>query len=73
MQGEILMVNKLAYKLGEVEYGDIVTFHYPNDPKLDYVKRAIGLPGDTVEVKGRTGMGQRTRAIRTLYLRGAGI
>lgn len=51
MQGEILMVNKLAYKFGEVEYGDIVTFHYPNNPELDYVKRAIGLPGDVVEVK----------------------
>ncbi len=51
MQGEILMVNKLAYKFGEVEYGDIVTFHYPNNPERDYVKRAIGLPGDVVEVK----------------------
>lgn len=51
VQGEILMVNKLAYKLGDVHYGDIVTFHYPEDPELDYVKRAIGLPGDTVEVK----------------------
>lgn len=51
VQGEILMVNKLAYKFGEVEYGDIVTFHYPINPQLDYVKRAIGLPGDVVEVK----------------------
>ncbi len=51
MQGEILMVNKLAYRFGDVGYGDIVTFHYPVDPTLDYVKRAIGLPGDTVEVK----------------------
>ena len=50
-QGEILLVNKLAYKFGEVEYGDIITFHYPLNPELDYVKRAIGLPGDMVEIE----------------------
>ena len=51
MPGEILLVNKLEYKLGEIERGDIVTFHYPLDPTLDYVKRVIGLPGDKVVVK----------------------
>lgn len=51
MPGEILLVNKLEYKLGEIERGDIVTFHYPLDPALDYVKRVIGLPGDKVVVK----------------------
>ena len=50
--GEILLVNKLAYRSGEFEYGDIVTFHYPLDPDLDYVKRVIGLPGDEVVVSG---------------------
>jgi signal peptidase I len=47
--GEFLMVNKLAYKLGRPKYGDIVVFHY--DPTEDFIKRIIGLPGDTVEVK----------------------
>lgn len=51
MPGEILLVNKLEYKLGEMERGDIVTFHYPLDPSLDYVKRIIGLPGDKVIVQ----------------------
>ena len=51
LPGEILLVNKLEYKLGEIERGDIVTFHYPLDPKLDYIKRVIGLPGDKVVVK----------------------
>jgi signal peptidase I len=50
--GEILLVNKLAYRFGEIEYGDIVTFHYPLDPELDYVKRVIGLPGDEILVSG---------------------
>ena len=62
-QGEILLVNKLAYKLGEVEHGDIITFHYPLNPKLDYVKRAIGLPGDIVIVEN----GKVTVNDRELY------
>ena len=45
-------MNKLEYKFGEIERGDIVTFHYPLDPSLDYVKRVIGLPGDKVIVQG---------------------
>ena len=54
LPGEILLVNKLEYKLGEIERGDIVTFHYPLDPSLDYVKRVIGLPGDSVIVRDST-------------------
>ncbi len=50
VQGEIIFVNKLAYRFGEVERGDVVTFHYPGNPKLDYIKRAIGLPGDEVRI-----------------------
>jgi len=50
--GEVLLVNKLAYKFGEISYGDIITFHYPIEPDLDYVKRVIGIPGDEVIVKG---------------------
>jgi signal peptidase I len=50
-EGEILLVNKLAYKLGKIERGDILTFHYPLDPSIDFIKREIGLPGDVVEVK----------------------
>ena len=52
VQGEILMVNKMAYKFDDPQYGDIVTFKYPLDPNLAYVKRVIGLPGDVVEVTG---------------------
>jgi len=48
--GEVLLVNKLKYKFSDIAYGDIITFHYPADPTLDYVKRAIGLPGDEVVV-----------------------
>lgn len=49
-QGELLMVNKLSYRLGEPHLGDVVVFHYPQNPQEDFVKRVIGLPGDTVTI-----------------------
>lgn len=49
--GEFVLVNKLAYKLGKAQIGDIIVFHYPKNPKEDYIKRVIGLPGDTVTIQ----------------------
>jgi signal peptidase I len=46
--GEFVIVNKLTYKLGQPEIGDVVVFHYPRDPEQEYIKRVIGLPGDQV-------------------------
>jgi len=48
--GELLLINKLAYKLGSPRHGDIVVFHYQGNPNEDYIKRLIGLPGDVVHV-----------------------
>lgn len=48
--GEFVIVNKLTYKLGQPEIGDVVVFHYPRDPEQEYIKRVIGLPGDQVLV-----------------------
>lgn len=47
--GEFLLVNKLAYRLGEIQHGDIVVFHY--NAQEDYIKRVIGLPGDLIQVQ----------------------
>jgi len=63
--GDHLLVNKFVYgkrpgfigKLlpyREPERGDVIVFKYPNDPDMAYVKRLIGMPGDTVEMLGRT-------------------
>jgi len=49
--GEFVIVNKLAYRLGQPETGDVIVFHYPRDPEQEYIKRVIGLPGDDVKVQ----------------------
>lgn len=48
--GNFILVNKLAYRLDKPDYGDVVIFHFPLNPQEDYIKRIIGLPGDTVRV-----------------------
>ena len=51
--GERIFVNKLVYyDIPELERGDIVVFWFPDDPTKSYIKRVIGLPGDTVHVRG---------------------
>jgi signal peptidase I len=49
--GYYIMVNKVEYYFQSPERGDIIVFHSPNIAGTDLIKRIIGLPGDTVEVK----------------------
>jgi signal peptidase I len=58
--GDLILVNKYSYGLrvpvldrkivptGEPARGDVVVFRYPPDPRIDYIKRVVGLPGDEV-------------------------
>ena len=48
---DCIMGLRVAYLLSEPERGDIVIFPWPDDPEITYVKRIIGLPGETVEIK----------------------
>jgi len=48
--GEFVIVNKLAYKIGSPQTGDIIVFRPPRDPTEEYIKRVIGLPGDQVVI-----------------------
>jgi len=50
--GDFILVNKLVYKLSEPQRGDIVVFKWPVNPNIDFIKRIIGMPGDTIEVRG---------------------
>jgi signal peptidase I len=51
---ERIFINKYIYRFEPIRRGDIVVFHFPLDPSKSYIKRVIGLPGETVEVrKGR--------------------
>jgi signal peptidase I len=49
---ERIFINKFVYKfgIGTIERGDMVVFWFPGDPAKSYIKRVIGVPGDTVEV-----------------------
>jgi len=45
-----LFTNKVVYYIGEPDRGDIVVLEAPDDPEKDYIKRVIGIGGDTVEI-----------------------
>jgi signal peptidase I len=49
--GERIVVNKFVYRFRPVERGDVVVFWYPRDPSVSFIKRVVGLPGDTVEIR----------------------
>lgn len=49
--GELILVNKLAYKLSAPVRGDVIVFYFPRDPEQEYIKRLVGLPGDVVRVE----------------------
>ena len=63
--GDFILVNKFAYGLrlpvlnkkilaiGEPERGDVFVFRYPENPKEDYIKRVIGLPGDEITYQNK--------------------
>lgn len=50
-EDQFLIVSRVNYLIGEPQRGDVVVFHFPGDPEQDYIKRVIGLPGDTVEIR----------------------
>ncbi len=64
--GDFILVNKFTYgirlpvldkkifAMGEPARGDVIVFRYPKDPKVDYIKRVIGLPGDEITYHNKT-------------------
>ena len=63
--GDFIVVNKFSYGIrlpvwnktlitvGKPNRGDVFVFHYPKDPSIDYIKRAIGLPGDEIRYENK--------------------
>ena len=49
--GDYLIVDKLSYELGTPQRNSVIIFKYPNDPTKTFIKRVIGLPGETVVMK----------------------
>lgn len=51
--GDHLLVNKFIYKFAEPKRGDIIVFKYPDDPSRNFIKRIIGVGGDTIEIRDK--------------------
>jgi len=66
LEGDLILVNKFIYgakipftdlrlpALRQLKRGDVIVFIYPEDPKKDFIKRLVALPGETVEIKNGT-------------------
>ncbi len=50
--GEYLIIDQVSYQLHDPERGDVIVFRYPKDPSKFFIKRIIGLPGETVTIEG---------------------
>lgn len=48
---EYLIIDEISYRFNEPQRGDIVVFKYPKDVSQYFIKRVIGLPGDTIKVQ----------------------
>ncbi len=48
--GEYLVIDEMSYNFNDPERGEIIVFRYPEDPSKFFIKRIIGLPGETVEI-----------------------
>ncbi|HOX40642.1 MAG TPA: signal peptidase I [bacterium] len=47
---EYLLAEKVSYLIGEPKRGDVTIFKYPKNPSVSYIKRIIGLPGETIKI-----------------------
>ena len=50
--GQYLIIDQLSYHFEEPIRGDVIVFRYPKDPSKFFIKRIIGIPGDTVSING---------------------
>ncbi len=71
-ENEYLMVDEISYRFKEPQRGQIIVFRYPKDPQEYFIKRIIGLPGETVVIKNGnvyiTDLDGLTTKLSELYL-----
>lgn len=48
---ERILVNKSIYHLEPIRRSDVIVFRFPRDPRKSFIKRVIGLPGETIEIR----------------------
>ena len=65
---ERIIVNKFIYRFHPIHRGDVVVFWYPKDPSVSFIKRVVGVPGDTVELR-RGALFVNDRRISEEYVR----
>lgn len=49
-KGDRILVNKFPYQLGDPDRWDVIVFRYPVDPQKNYIKRLVGLPGESIRI-----------------------
>lgn len=49
--GDYLIIDEISYRFIEPKRGEVIVFKYPNNPSQRYIKRIVGLPGETVEIQ----------------------
>lgn len=51
LDGDYLIIDEISYRFNEPERGDVIVFRYPLDPSQFFIKRIVGLPSETIEIK----------------------
>lgn len=52
--GQYLIIDELSYRFEQPKRGDVIVFRYPKDPSQFFIKRIIGLPGETITIANGT-------------------